>query len=110
MGSGVGATVIVGPSITTSSPIERRMSAVMPTSPTAGALVMVDGESPIRAATMCLVTAFFDPATWTSPRSGPLGSMCQTARVSIGRLGEARGTGTARLGGPLSQCWSTGRC
>ncbi len=38
---------------------------------------MVDGESAMRAATMCLVTAFFDPATWTSPRSGPLGSMCQ---------------------------------
>ena len=67
------------PSMTTSRPIERRMSAVMPTSPTAGALVIVDGESPMRAATMCLVTAFFDPATRTSPRSGPLGSMCQTA-------------------------------
>ena len=56
---------------------------MIPTSPTAGALVIVDGESPIRAATMCLVTAFFDPATWTSPRSGPLGSMCQTASLSI---------------------------
>ena len=55
----------------------------MPTSPTAGALVIVDGESPMRAATMCLVTAFFDPATRTSPRSGPLGSMCQTASLSI---------------------------
>ena len=77
VGSGVGTTVIEPPSMTTSRPIERRMSAVMPTSPTAGALVIVDGVSAISAATMCLVTAFLEPDTRTSPRSGPLGSMCQ---------------------------------
>ena len=82
VGSGVGTIVMADPSMATSRPIERRMSAVMPTSPTAGALVIVDGESPIRAATMCLVTVFFDPATRTSPRSGPLGSMYQTASRS----------------------------
>ena len=39
-----GTTVIEPPSMSTSRPIERRMSAVMPTSPTAGALVIVDGR------------------------------------------------------------------
>ncbi len=83
VGSGVGTTVMRSPSMTTSRPIERRMLAVIPTSPTAGALEMVDGESAMRAATMCLVTAFLEPATRTSPRRGPLGSISQEASSSI---------------------------
>ena len=55
----------------------------MPTSPTAGALVIVDGVSAMSAATMCLVTAFLDPATATSPRSGPEGSMRQASAGSV---------------------------
>src|SRR3546814_8776113 len=85
------------------------MSAVIPTSPTAGALRMVDGVLPMRAATMCLVTAFLEPATCTSPLRGPLGSMCQDGpalaldasaggvmgeRLSVDCLGRtARGSG-----------------
>ena len=61
------------------------MSAVMPTSPTSGALVIVLGSVPSMAATMCLVTAFLDPLTATSPTSGPLGRMCHaSANSSIG--------------------------
>jgi hypothetical protein len=55
----------------------------MSTSPTSGALRIVLGPSPSIAATMCLVTAFFDPRTTMSPRSGPDGSTCQ---VSVTRL------------------------
>ncbi len=84
VGSGVGEMVMASPSMSTPNPMDRRMSAVMPTSPTFGALVIVEGLSPIRAATMCLVTAFFEPATSTSPLSGPLGSMCQAGPVPSG--------------------------
>ena len=90
VGSGTGTTVIVLPAMSTSRPIERRMSAVMLTSPTSGALLIVDGESARRAATMCLVTAFFAPATTTSPRRGPLGSMCHAGpavAVAAGSMG-----------------------
>ena len=83
-------------------PIDRRMSAVMPTSPTAGALVIVDGESAISAATMCLVTAFFEPATWTSPRSGPGG-------VDAPGLGGAR-SADAEAGASMRRgYWPPGR-
>src|SRR5580692_1228160 len=55
------------------------IAAVMSTSPTSGALRIVLGPSPSIAATMCLVTAFFDPRTPISPRSGPDGSTCQVS-------------------------------
>ena len=51
----------------------------MSTSPTSGAFRMVLGSSPSIAATMCLVTAFFDPRTEISPRSGPDGSTCHVS-------------------------------
>ncbi len=92
VGSDTGDTVIVSSSITTSRPIERRMSAVMPTSPTFGALVIVDGVSAKSAATMCLVTAFFEPATTTSPRNGPLGSMCHAGPSGSTTTGAAAGS------------------
>ena len=59
----------------TPAPIARRISAVIWTSPTSGTLVMVLGPSPRMAATMCLVTAFLEPKTSTSPIRGPLGWM-----------------------------------
>src|SRR5580658_4269691 len=46
----------------------------MSTSPTCGALRITLGPSPSIAATMCLVTAFLEPRTEMSPRSGPDGS------------------------------------
>src|SRR5215467_10368886 len=49
----------------------------MSTSPTSGTLRIGLGPSPSIAATMCLDTAFFDPRTRISPRSGPDGSTCQ---------------------------------
>ena len=55
------------------------MSAVIRTSPTSGALVIVLGSVPSMAATMCLVTAFLEPVTRTSPTSGPLGWMLQAS-------------------------------
>src|SRR5271154_3809674 len=51
----------------------------MSTSPTSGAFPIVLGPSPSIAATMCLVTAFFDPRTEMSPRSGPDGSTCHVS-------------------------------
>jgi hypothetical protein len=92
-GLSTGSIEMRPPSISTPTPSEVRMSAVMPTSPTSGALVIVLGAVPSMAATMCLVTAFFDPLTSTSPTSGPLGWMCQAAargsfigpRVTAGR-------------------------
>ena len=84
LGSGVsvGSMVILSPSMSTPTPREVSMSAVMPTSPTSGALVIMLGSVPRTAATMCLVTAFFEPLTCTSPTSGPLGWMLQA--VSAG--------------------------
>ena len=55
------------------------IAAVMSTSPTTGAFRIVLGPSPSIAATMCLVTAFFDPRTEMSPRSGPDGSTCHVS-------------------------------
>ena len=78
-GLSTGSIEMRSPSISTPTPSEVRMSAVIPTSPTSGALVIVLGAVPSMAATMCLVTAFFDPLTSTSPTSGPLGWMCQAA-------------------------------
>jgi hypothetical protein len=46
--------------------------------------VMVLGPSPRIAATMCLVTAFFDPLTSTSPLSGPAGSISQASDTCEG--------------------------
>ncbi len=59
-----------GPGTIVTSPLDRStviptcssMPAVMPTSPTSGALPIVLGPSPSIAATMCLLTAFFAPA------------------------------------------------
>ena len=65
----------------------------MSTSPTSGALRIVLGPSPSIAATMCLVTAFFDPRTPISPRSGPDGSTCQVS-VTLTTVGAL----PARLG------------
>ena len=53
---------------------------------------MVLGASPSIAATMCLETAFFDPRTRISPRSGPDGSTCQVSVTLI--------TVRAKLSGP----------
>ena len=53
------------------------MPAVMSTSPSRGALATTLGVSASRAATISLVTAFFDPQMRTSPRSGPAGSIPQ---------------------------------
>jgi len=52
----------------------------MATSPTSGTCRMVLTPLPKMAATMCLVTAFFDPRMKTSPRRGPEGVTDQ-ARV-----------------------------
>src|SRR6202041_2522008 len=74
-----GAIVISAPERPTSYPMDSSIAAVMSTSPTSGALRIVLGPSPSIAATMCLVTAFFDPRTPMSPRSGPDGSTCQVS-------------------------------
>ena len=74
-----GATVMSDPERPTSYPMASSIAAVMSTSPTSGALRIVLGPSPSIAATMCLVTAFFDPRTPMSPRSGPDGSTCQVS-------------------------------
>ena len=103
LGSGVGTTVIEPPSIVTSRPIERRMSAVIPTSPTAGALVIVEGVSARSAATMCLVMAFLEPDTSTSPESGPLGSMYQAGPcASDGTSGAEASMGSEATPGILA--------
>ena len=75
-----GATVTSPPDRLTWYPMASSIAAVMSTSPTSGAFLIVLGPSPSIAATMCLVTAFFDPRTWMSPRSGPDGS---TRHVSV---------------------------
>src|SRR3546814_21185492 len=77
VGSAVGSMVITSSATSTPRPIERRMSAVIPTSPTAGALRMVDGVLPMRAATLFWGTVFLEPATCTSTPRGPLGRICQ---------------------------------
>ena len=56
---------------------ERSIDAVMSISPISGQLRTVLGVLPSSAATMCLVTAFFEPFTLTSPLSGPTGSIRQ---------------------------------
>src|SRR5215469_421899 len=76
----------------------------MSTSPTSGTLRMVLGPSPSIAATMCFDTAFFDPRTRISPRSGPDGSTCQVPAMQI----------TVRANPPTPRrpaCWRrTGCC
>src|ERR1700716_3747920 len=64
-------------------PTDSSMAAVISTSPTSGTLRIVLGPSPSIAATMCLDTAFFDPRTRMSPRSGPDGSTCQAPAMQI---------------------------
>ena len=66
----------------------------MSTSPTTGAFRIVLGPSPSIAATMCLVTAFFDPRTEMSPRSGPDGSTCHVSvtQTTVGAPGQAADT------------------
>src|SRR5580704_15013197 len=88
----------------------------MSTSPTSGALRIVLGPSPSIAATMCLVTAFFDPRTAMSPRSGPDGSTCQVSvtLTTVGalpaRLGAVHLTVRPSAGstGPASATWPGG--
>ena len=72
----------------------RRMSAVMSTSPMSGRWGWCWACVPSTAATMCLVTAFFDPLTSTSPRSGPLGRMCQAS--AVGGVHQCEATGPTR--------------
>ena len=88
-----GDTMISVRSRPVSNPIAFSMAAVMSTSPTSGAFRIVLGPSPSIAATMCLVTAFFDPRTEMSPRSGPDGSTCQR----VGHADHCRGAGRPRL-------------
>src|ERR1022692_3482800 len=105
--------------------MDSSIAAVMSTSPTSGAFRIVLGPSPSIAATMCLVTAFFEPRTWMSPRSGPDGSTCQvsvtqttvgarplrsgavhrTFRSSTGSTGSA---GSAGSDGGSAAGWGTG--
>src|SRR5271154_7381387 len=73
----------------------------MSTSPTSGAFPIVLGPSPSIAATICLVTAFFDPRTQMSPRSGPDGSTCQVS-VTLTTVG-------ARPEGLVQNRYLTGR-
>ena len=82
-----GDTMISVRSRPVSNPIAFSMAAVMSTSPTSGAFRIVLGPSPSIAATMCLVTAFFDPRTEMSPRSGPDGSTCHVSvtQTTVGR-------------------------
>jgi hypothetical protein len=72
------------------------IAAVMSTSPTSGAFRMVLGPSPSIAATMCLVTAFFDPRTEMSPRSGPDGSTCHVSSILPTVGAAAGGPGNSR--------------
>src|SRR6478735_4645061 len=74
--------------MSTATPRERRMSAVICTSPTSGADRITLGPSPRTAATMCFVTAFLEPRTETSPRRGPEGS---TAHARSAMSGQAYG-------------------
>ena len=85
------------PSMSTPAPSERSMPAVMSTSPSRGALVTMLGVLASRAATISLVTAFFDPVMRTSPRRGPIGSIRQ---VVSGR-GRWRPVGLGRRPGGL---------
>ena len=83
-----GAMVISPSSRLTWKPADSSIAAVMSTSPTCGALRMTLGPSPSIAATMCLVTAFLEPRTEMSPRSGPDGStthVCVTPFTICGR-------------------------
>ena len=81
----LGSVIGPGTTVTWSSlrctviPTCSSMPAVIPTSPTSGALLIMLGPSPSIAATMCLLTAFLAPRTVTSPRNGPDGSIRQTA-------------------------------
>ena len=85
-------TVISAPPRSTWYPTASSIAAVMSTSPTSGAFLIVLGPSPSIAATMCLVTAFFDPRTEMSPRSGPDGSTCQVSvtQTTVGARRAAR--------------------
>src|ERR1035437_7806893 len=108
--------------------MDSSIAAVMSTSPTSGAFRIVLGPSPSIAATMCLVTAFFEPRTWMSPRSGPDGSTCQvsvtqttvgarplrsgavhrTFRSSTGSTGSAGSAGSAGSDGGSAAGWAAG--
>ena len=75
----------------------------MSTSPTSGAFRMVLGSSPSIAATMCLVTAFFDPRTEMSPRSGPDGSTCHVSvtQTTVGARVNFAGQAAVLPGGAM---------
>ncbi len=93
--AGSGSMVTVSPSISTAAPRERSIPAVMSTSPSRGALRTTLGVSASRAATMSLVTAFFDPEMRTSPRRGPTGSIPHvTWPGELAGGGEPRPTGS----------------
>jgi len=95
------------------------IAAVMSTSPTSGAFLMVLGPSPSIAATMCLVTAFFDPRTVMSPRSGPDGSTCQVSvtlttvgpplEVTVGKWQTWQATGALAWVDPGGN-WASSAC
>src|SRR5260370_6250971 len=92
------------------------IAAVTSTSPTSGALRIVLGPSPSIAASMCLVTAFFDPRTPMSPRSGPDVSTCQVAvtLTTVGALPAGLGAvqrtvrPSAGSTGPAGATWPGG--
>src|SRR5580693_10701917 len=99
--------------------MDSSIAAVMSTSPTSGTLRMVLGASPSIAATMCLETAFFDPRTRISPRSGPDGSTCQvsvtliTVRAKLpgpGQLDGVAGTAPAARSGSITRANARGPC
>src|SRR5258707_12770737 len=62
-------------SCSTSQPRLRSMPEVISTSRVSGQFCTTHGPSASNAATMCLVAAFFDPRTMTSPCKGPTGSI-----------------------------------
>ena len=87
-------------SCSTPTPSERRMSAVMATSPTSGTWRMTLGPSPSTAATMCLVTAFFEPRMKTSPRRGPEGATDQALGGIMARVRRHPAPAPRRADGP----------
>src|SRR2546423_1409000 len=81
--TGWGSIEMRSPSMSTCAPSASSIDAVMSTSPMRGARSMTLGLSARRAATICLVTAFFEPLMTTSPRNGPLGSTTQVGGAAI---------------------------
>src|SRR4051812_48747007 len=68
-------------STSTSHPRLSSIPLVISISPISGQFWITQGSSARRAATMCLVAAFFEPRTVTSPWSGPIGSILQVVAI-----------------------------